>query len=635
MADEQDPLLRKYCVEKPVSYSAVPLPGKEEQAARGAAPQRFAEPVAAGEAALKKRAVWIVHGMGQQVPFETVDGLAEGIIRVAQPAPGPDGFAPKVRVVQIGDQTVQRVELKVFERGKVQELHLYEAYWAPVTEGEVKLSEVIGFLFSASFRGLLNTVKPFHRAMFDRFVKVKINWRAAVEITIALLTLAALAVINMVIVAAGASAYGLAGSRLASQNLWHLADSWASVSAIASCLSAVAIAFGLIISLAVLSHPAAAAKRMASAIAKVAKGKRLLSMVEKSSKFVITAAGWLAFFLTLFAIIAGGTTLAVFVIVGSAKLAPNSLFPELQAFATALVGIMAAVALLVLVIKGFLRSAGKVAWSWLPYEPFFLVSMVLFLSACFGPLLIGYGWISFSGVYAALPAWMSRPFWVWPLLLFTSSMVRTLMVQYVGDVAAYVTSQTLDRFNTIRERIKQIAMDSARAVYLAQENGEFLYDKIAVVGHSLGSVIAYDTLNALLNAEKLSQTKLKIAERTCLLETFGSPLDKIAFFFSFQGSDTFHIREQLAAAVQPLITDYEKFRRFPWINVYSRNDIVSGKVELYDLPLKGQTEAVQELIRQHGVQRFRDLDAIVPLAAHVAYWKNTMVWEKLLAAITG
>jgi hypothetical protein len=31
-------------------------------------------------------------------------------------------------------------------------------------------------------------------------------------------------------------------------------------------------------------------------------------------------------------------------------------------------------------------------------------------------------------------------------------------------------------------------------------------------------------------------------------------------------------------------------KRFPWINVYSPNDIVSGKVELYDLPMTGQPE---------------------------------------------
>jgi hypothetical protein len=275
-----------------------------------------------------------------------------------------------------------------------------------------------------------------------------------------------------------------------------------------------------------------------------------------------------------------------------------------------------------------------VVWSAIPYIPFFLVSVALFLAAFLGPVLIGFGWVIFSDTHGLFPTWVSRPFWVWPLLLLLGWQLRGLMVQYVGDVAAYVTAQTLDRFNNIRHRIKEIALNSARAVYLAQENGEFLYDKIAVVGHSLGSVIAYDSLNALLNAEKLSTTKLEIADRTCLLETFGSPLDKIAFFFSFQGKGTFHIREQLATAVQPLISNYEEFRKFPWINIYSPNDIISGKVELYDLPLEGQPESIQRLIRQHCVQRFRDPDTIVPLVAHVDYWKNEEVWKRLLAAVT-
>jgi hypothetical protein len=78
-----------------------------------------------------KRAVWIVHGMGQQLPFETLDGLAEGIMRVAQPLPGRNYFEPRARTVQIGDQTVQRVELDVLAGDRQVELHLYEAYWAP------------------------------------------------------------------------------------------------------------------------------------------------------------------------------------------------------------------------------------------------------------------------------------------------------------------------------------------------------------------------------------------------------------------------------------------------------------------------------------------------------------------------
>lgn len=161
-----------------------------------------------------------------------------------------------------------------------------------------------------------------------------------------------------------------------------------------------------------------------------------------------------------------------------------------------------------------------------------------------------------------------------------------------------------------------------------------MYDKVAVVGHSLGSVIAYDTLNELLDAEKLSMTDLRIAERTCLLETFGSPLDKIAFFFTVQGSKKFHVREELAAAVQPLISSYENFRKFPWINIYSPNDIISGKVELYDLPLDGQPPATCRVVKRYGVRHFRDPDAIVPLVAHVSYWKTRKVWEMLYAEVT-
>src|SRR5260370_40005385 len=258
MPDGRGPMLRKYYIAPPSAYAALPLPGKEAQAFGGVRdenlgetvpPEKFVEAVPAG-ARPKRRAAWIVHGMGQQVPFETLDGLAEGIMRVAHPVPGADGFAPRVRTVQIGDQTIQRVELDVFERNSRVELHLYEAYWAPVTEGEVKLSDVISFLFSASFRGLLNVFRPFQRAMFEHVVKTTIRVRAAAQITLSLLTLASLIVINAVIVASGAAKYGLTGQA------FHIADNWVALSATASCLSAVAIAFGLILFLAALSQPA-------------------------------------------------------------------------------------------------------------------------------------------------------------------------------------------------------------------------------------------------------------------------------------------------------------------------------------------------------------------------------------------
>lgn len=118
-----------------------------------------------------------------------------------------------------------------------------------------------------------------------------------------------------------------------------------------------------------------------------------------------------------------------------------------------------------------------------------------------------------------------------------------------------------------------------------------------------------------------------IIPRTCLFLTFGSPLDKIAFFFSVMGKNTEHIREQLAAVVQPLIQDY-KNRLFPWVNVYSRNDIICGHLDFYDLPAKLIPAGAKP------VENVCDEDALIPLVAHVEYWNNLTLWKQLLAEIT-
>jgi hypothetical protein len=126
----------------------------------------------------------------------------------------------------------------------------------------------------------------------------------------------------------------------------------------------------------------------------------------------------------------------------------------------------------------------------------------------------------------------------------------------------------------------------------------------------------------------LCKGALKVAQRTATMVTFGSPLNKTAFLFTIQGKDALHIRERLACTVQPLIMSYPKFRKFKWINVFSRNDIVSGHLKFYDLP-GYQDDPVPAI----AVQNIKDRDAAVPLVAHVAYWKNKTVWRALLLRI--
>jgi hypothetical protein len=46
------------------------------------------------------------------------------------------------------------------------ELHLYESYGAPKTEGVARLTDMISFLWDGGLRGFLNWLKSVRRAMF-------------------------------------------------------------------------------------------------------------------------------------------------------------------------------------------------------------------------------------------------------------------------------------------------------------------------------------------------------------------------------------------------------------------------------------------------------------------------------------
>jgi len=208
---------------------------------------------------------------------------------------------------------------------------------------------------------------------------------------------------------------------------------------------------------------------------------------------------------------------------------------------------------------------------------------------------------------------------IWGTLFFASMYVRNVLVQYMGDVTAYVDSHSLDRFNDIRAKIKARVFEQAKAIYTQQ------YEHIAMVGHSLGSVITYDTLNALINHDQLNGNTLNVIKHTKLLLTFGSPLDKTAFVFASQKSETTDTREALAATLQPMIQTYDPYRDINWINVYSPRDIISGKLEFYD------DKKAKDYEDKRRVNNVIDEDAMIPLAAHIEYWNNTTLFDQLYA----
>jgi hypothetical protein len=201
----------------------------------------------------EKRAVWVVHGMGQQIPFETLDRLANDLLDVL---PNPTQIIPRLRTVKIADQVLQRVELDVDGINKDNagkplkqyELHLYETYWAPKTEGVAKLTDVVSFLRDGGLHGILNSIKSFQRAMFGGMATFSIRWLTPLWLCLALLILVALTAINAVVLAAAGAQTGLAP-------LAFFKAHWAQLTALASCMVAVAFSFGAMLFVADLGKP--------------------------------------------------------------------------------------------------------------------------------------------------------------------------------------------------------------------------------------------------------------------------------------------------------------------------------------------------------------------------------------------
>ena len=218
---------------------------------------------------------------------------------------------------------------------------------------------------------------------------------------------------------------------------------------------------------------------------------------------------------------------------------------------------------------------------------------------------------------------------LWIFLILQTFVVRYFLIQYVGDVAAYISPYKASKFDEIRTQIQNVGLGVGKTIYGFGPPAPTVphYPRVVVVGHSLGSVLAYDTLNALINLDNVSahHDRRNVVARTRALVTFGSPLDKTAFIFRMQArNDHEWIREQLAASVQPLIVSYKDYRppSFDWINIWSRMDIISGELNYYDDPLLPANAAP-------CVQNMPDPKANIPLYAHVEYWNNAVLRQQL------
>lgn len=505
----------------------------------------------AGEAPSRERvAVVVAHGVGQQVPFETMDLAVQGLQREAI-LRKEKVARPGVGIVKEGDETLQYASVVAGAR----EVHVYEAYWAPLTEGKTGARDVLAFLVRGGFNGLRNARRPFSRWMFGKTRSFGRRPGTTGALVGAAAFLAGLVALNVIVALAAAGTLSGVGGPATMPALTWVLLAYLAFAALAG---------------AAIGWASRANRRFTTERADVAARRLDHEDTEPTPK-------------------------------EDAILHARSPAAAAARRASAI--------------------AAPLLWTALALTP--LAALVM------GALIM---WPGIWPTPPALPSWVVTA--LWGALLLASVGARGLFVQYVGDIAAYVSSHKLDKYADLREAIKKRACKTTRAVYAMRRDDDPtkpLYDRVVLVGHSLGSVVVYDTYNALVNEDLLADPKasLDVARRTPLLLTFGSPLDKTAFVFGTTRDHTSETREALAAVKQPLILD-AKHRPRAWVNVYARRDIISGELTFYSPPSDDNKDVPEVVL--HNVE---DDEATTPLLAHNEFWRTRRVWRTLRDAIDG
>ncbi len=264
--------------------------------------------------------------------------------------------------------------------------------------------------------------------------------------------------------------------------------------------------------------------------------------------------------------------------------------------------------------RGIYGSRGR-HWAW----PAVLVSVLAVATAG------GTAWAA-GDEWSVLARWLQENRQAVTLLLGSLTAVALtlrlawLLREYAGDIALYVASDGRPEHARTRDEIRQGAVDLIAAV-LADTS----YDRVVILGHSLGAVIAHDAINELTRRARAERSSgPPPLQRLKGLVTCGAPLDKVAYFFREQHGDHEAVRAQLQSFLHPL-------KRAP-----SGRDDGPYRFRPYRVPLQdlkwtnfhAPADPVSDGLVFHHVTK-RIVCRYFPFAAHGAYWRDPRLYREL------
>lgn len=208
--------------------------------------------------------------------------------------------------------------------------------------------------------------------------------------------------------------------------------------------------------------------------------------------------------------------------------------------------------------------------------------------------------------------------------------LRAPLRTYLGDVQQYVTYQETDTKYRRRQAIRQEVVQLLRHVMC-----DPACERIVVVAHSLGSVIAYDAIVELQRSlrTKLPSPETREMEKNLLkidsFVTMGSPIDKIAYFFTAIQSKYPNyvnlVRWLRGGMHEPPFLDAQGQPHLSWVNYWDKGDPISGPIDNVVGPvfLRQRVENIQ-------VTSYR---LPIPDRNHGGYFEHTRVLRDIFMII--
>lgn len=596
------------------------------------------EPSYALEGHRKRTAVLVLHGIGAQKPYETLDQFARGLLGFFRPSPSAEGLPSQEH--ELAAQPTQEIRLRqhkanlntnekdwtqAFVRVRATTrpgdlIDIYEYYWAPVITDRVSALQSLRFLIAAGltpFQYLRDNLNVINRAHASASRGNKISWlffalcREVYRMLFIFVPLIALAL----------GFYWLLASSVAD----HLFPGKP----------------GLFSYL--LQNPPL---DISKAVHLVSAGVRFLLLgmcaVFLFQEFFVGAQGnpseksppmYTAFIGTLFAslLVVPHLLQGDLHLVALSKNLSNLPFWTWATYGTVCFFILIGVSFCSKIFRSAWKRAGRAISRHRALTILVVLAVAVLVTMLSVPRLKPS--LAQTIDLLALPTFLNwRRVILYAFLALFAYVGQKILTSAIGCLAVYLGADDLSRNFAARSQILHecttMLIDLLAGL---DETGtpskEWTYDEVLVAGHSLGSVIAYDSLSQLIvrglaKDPSLSDVPL---EKVKGLLTFGCPLNKVVYFFRARTNlrtnvlsqilytlHSFRLRTPLPPEANPPIAVPHPFPEkipfapdFLWYNAYSPFDIISGRMQFYHADLDVPVER-----------------GVTPWTAHLSYWEN-------------